>query len=131
MMSQSISGVTAGDKYHITAEFSQPSFSSGSCVFVLRVDAQLLVQRAFAEADVVFCGRFDASGAFESAVTEFTLTYYCYNRGAEPIDVWAAFDNPALFVYPAPATPSFSSSSSAASPNSSPPSSSATNSTTT
>jgi hypothetical protein len=107
-MRQSISGVTTSDKYYVTAQLSQPSFSPGVCRFVIRADEQVLVQRDFTDTDVVFCGRFDASGVFESAAAEFTLTYYCYNEVRRPIEVWAAFDNLALFVYPAstPTSPS-------------------------
>jgi hypothetical protein len=113
-MRQSISGVTTSDKYYVTAQLSQPSFSPGVCRFVIKADEQVLVQREFADTDVVFCGRFDASGVFESAAAEFTLTYYCYNGGETPIEVWAAFDSLALFVYPASTPTSTSSVSSSA-----------------
>jgi hypothetical protein len=115
-MRQSISGVATGDKYYVTAQLSQPSFSSGFCNFVIKADEQLLVQRDFTDTDVVFCGRFDASGVFESAAAEFTLTYYCYtyNDAGRPIEVWAAFDSLALFVYPASTPTSTSSVSSSA-----------------
>jgi hypothetical protein len=87
-MRQSISGVTTGDKYYVTAQLSQPSFSSGFCNFVINADEQVLVQLGFTDTDVVFCGRFDASGVFESAAPEFILTYYCYNDAGRPIEVW-------------------------------------------
>jgi hypothetical protein len=35
-MRQSISGVTTSDKYYVTAQLSQPSFSPGVCRFVIK-----------------------------------------------------------------------------------------------
>jgi hypothetical protein len=106
-VSRSISGITVGNSYYVTAHVHRLGWN-GKCVFEMRAGSELLVRRTYSFGQDDSCEVFHASGIFESADTDFTFSYYCYGDGDgadEPVEIWAAFDNVALFVYPAP-TPS-------------------------
>jgi hypothetical protein len=105
-VSQSISGLTAGDFYYFTAQVNRLGYD-GFCVFDISTNTEGLVSRIYFNDQETSCEAFHASGVSESANTKITLLYYCYNEGAkDPIDIWAAVDNVALFAYRASETPS-------------------------
>jgi hypothetical protein len=107
--SQSVSGVTIGDTYYFSAHVNRLGYD-GYCEFDMSTDAQSLVSRVYDNDQEASCEAFHASGVSESAEIKLTLSYYCNNEGAkDPIEIWAAFDNVALFVYPA-STPTSTSS---------------------
>ena len=113
--SQSVSGVTIGDIYYFSAHVNRLGYD-GYCKFDMSTDAQSLVSRVYDNDQEASCEAFHASGVSESAEIKLTLSYYCNNEGAkDPIEIWAAFDNVALFVYPASGSSTSSVSSSATS----------------
>jgi len=86
--------------YYITADVKLPGYN-GYCVFEMRADAEILLRREYYYDQAALCGPFYASGLFAAAAAKFVLTYTCYNDGIESLETWAAFDNLALFIYPA------------------------------
>jgi hypothetical protein len=112
-VSQSIFGFSVGDPYYFTAHVNRLGYG-GYCVFDVSAGPEVLVRQTYFNDQEASCRAFHASGVSESAGAEFTMSYYCYNDPApDPIEIWAAFDNVELFVYPAPVTTSSSATSSA------------------
>lgn len=102
--SQSIDGVSAGDLYYITTEINFPGHI-GDCFFEIKADEEILLRRQLPFEQPASCGAFYASGLFASAAAEFSFAYSCYNDYMmEPLETWAAFDDIALFIYPASVT---------------------------
>jgi hypothetical protein len=113
--SQSVSGITIGDTYYFSAHVNRLGYD-GYCKFDMSTDAHSLVSRVYGNDQEASCEAFHASGVSVSAETKLTLSYYCNNEGAkDPIEIWAAFDNVALFAYPAPVSISSTTSSTSSS----------------
>ena len=111
-MSQSISGVPVGDSYYVTAQVKRLGLDA-YCVFDMSVGSELLVSHVYFNDQADSCEPFHASGVSGSADIDFVLSYYYYGDGKDPVDIWAAFDNVALFIYPATLATSSSATSSA------------------